>query len=353
MATIRAILTEAMDRGASDIHVIAGKAPLFRVNTVLDEVEGFEPVMREDCERFIRTYVGDDRYQAFQKLRDVDFSASFESLGRFRVNAHYQRNSLAMALRAIPDNIPPIATLNLPPIVESLTDLPSGLVLITGPTGSGKSTTLAAMIDAMNHRFQHHVITMEDPIEYEFRSDRCLIEQREVGIDLPNFASGLRHALRQDPDVLLVGEMRDLETSSAAITAAETGHLVLSTLHTSSAALTIERIVDIYPGAQQNQIRTMLANTLQAVVSISLFQRVDVDGMIPACEVMMCTPAVRNCIRENRIHEISNIIVTSRRIGMCSKEDSIRALYANGRITREQAMAQGVTTRALDSPIGV
>jgi len=196
------------------------------------------------------------------------------------------------------------------------------------------------MIDAMNHRFEHHVITIEDPIEYLLKWDKCVIEQRELGSDVPSFGSGLRHALRQDPDIILVGEMRDLETTSAAITAAETGHLVLSTLHTQNASQTIERIIDIYPAEQQNQIRSMLSNTLQAVVSQVLFKRNDKSGMVPACEVMVCTPAVRNCIRENRIHEIPNIIETSRAMGMCTLDESIKTLCLNGHITREQALTQ-------------
>jgi twitching motility protein PilT len=196
------------------------------------------------------------------------------------------------------------------------------------------------MINEMNHRYQRHVLTLEDPVEYELISDKCVIEQRELGSDVPSFASGLKHALRQDPDIILVGEMRDLETTSAAISAAETGHLVLSTLHTQSAAQTIERIIDIYPSGQQNQIRAMLSNTLQAVISQVLFKRVDRPGMVPGCEVMLCSSAVRNCIRENRIHEIPNIIETSRSMGMCTLNDSIKELVLSGKIGMDQALAQ-------------
>jgi twitching motility protein PilT len=213
-------------------------------------------------------------------------------------------------------------------------------VLVTGDTGSGKSTTLAAMIQAMNERYRKHIITLEDPVEYAFTSNRCLIEQRELGADMPSFASGLKHALRQDPDIVLVGEMRDLETTALAISAAETGHLVLSTLHTVNASQTVERIIDMYPAGQQNQIRSMLANTLQAVVSQTLFSRIDKPGMVPAVEVLLCTPAVRNLIRENRSFEIPNVIETNRALGMCSLDTAIAELYFNGMVSREDAIAQ-------------
>ena len=223
-----------------------------------------------------------------------------------------------------------------------------GLVLVTGDTGSGKSTTMASIIDAMNKKYRKHVITLEDPIEYMLTSNKCAIEQREIGDDCPTFASGLKHALRQDPDVILVGEMRDLETTSSAITAAETGHLVLSTLHTINASQTIERIIDIYPTGQQNQIRSMLSNTLKAVISQTLLKRTDVPGMIPATEVMLCTPAVRNCIRENRIYEIPNVIETSRGLGMQTLDTSIGQLYFNGQISREDALAHAANPEKLD-----
>jgi twitching motility protein PilT len=221
-------------------------------------------------------------------------------------------------------------------------------VLVTGDTGSGKSTSLAAMIDEINHRYYRHIITLEDPIEYAMVSDKCTIEQRELGDDTPSFASGLRHVLRQDPDVILVGEMRDLETTAAAITAAETGHLVFSTLHTINASQTVERIIDMYPADQQNQIRSMLANTLQAVISQTLFKRVDKKGMVPAVEVMLCTPAVRNLIREDRAFEIPNVIETNRAMGMNSLDNAIAELYFNGMISREDAVAQAANPDKLE-----
>jgi twitching motility protein PilT len=348
---LQELLGKAIKSGASDVHLVSGMPPLFRVHTVLEAADGYPPLAPQQVEEFVRNLVGEKRFADLEKRRDLDFSAEVETLGRFRVNAHYQRDTIAMAFRAIPHKVPALETLNLPAVVERFVDLPRGLILVTGHTGAGKSTTLAAMIDAMNRRYQYHVITVEDPVEYELRSNKCVIEQRELGSDVPTFASGLRHALRQDPDIILVGEMRDLETTSAAVTAAETGHLVLSTMHTQNAAQTIERIIDIYPAEQQNQIRSMLSNTLQAVVSQILFKRMDKPGMAPACEVMVCTPAVRSCIRENRIHEIPNIIETSRSAGMCTLDESIKALYLNGVISRQQAIAEAARPEALSKAL--
>jgi twitching motility protein PilT len=258
---------------------------------------------------------------------------------------------VGLALRGIKSTVPPLADLNLPEVISRLTYLPRGLVLVTGDTGSGKSTTLAAMIQAMNERYRKHVITLEDPTEYVFESDKCLIEQRELGTDMPSFASGLKHALRQDPDIILVGEMRDLETSALAISAAETGHLVFSTLHTVDASQTVERIIDMYPAGQQNQIRSMLANTLQAVVSQTLFSRIDRSGMVPAIEIMLCTPAIRNIIREARTFEIPNVIDTNRQLGMIGLDTAIAELFYNGMISREDAIAQSANPDKLERMI--
>jgi twitching motility protein PilT len=333
------ILKAAVAAKASDIHINAGQPPLFRVTTVIQKSD-FPIMTAEGAEQLCRQMMDEHRWENFQRLRDADFSYEIPRLGRFRVNAHYQRGTIALAFRTINDRVRPLEELFLPDIVKKLTYLPRGLILVTGGTGSGKSTTLAGMIDAINKREAGHVITVEDPIEYTFIPQKSCIEQREIGDDCPSFASALRHVLRQDPDVILVGEMRDLETTSAAITAAETGHLVLSTLHTVNAPQTIERIIDIYPSDEQNQIRSMLSNTLQAVISQTLFKRQDGPGMIPGIEIMLCTPAVRNCIRENRIYEIPNIITTSRQLGMQSLDDSIMQLYANGHISREDAISQ-------------
>ena len=336
---LQELLAQALERGASDIHIVVGQRPIFRINTELVATE-YPVVTAEVAVEMVRQMIGPRRYARFLRRRDVDFSAEVPGSGRFRVNAHYQRETVAIAFRAIPCEVPPLESLGLPPIVATFTDMPRGLVLVTGETGAGKSTTLAAMVDAMNHKYAYHVITLEDPIEYELVPDRCIIEQREVGTDVPSFASGLRHVLRQDPDIILVGEMRDLETTSSAITAAETGHLVLSTLHTQSAAQTVERIIDIYPAEQQNQIRAMLANTLQAVITQTLFKRKGREGMVPAAEVMVCTNAARACIRENRVYEIPNVIQTGSAKGMLTLDQSIKTLFLNGEISREDALSQ-------------
>jgi twitching motility protein PilT len=347
MSTINDILRTAINSKASDVHINVGLPPMFRIHTVMQPAD-FPIVTPDSVVRLLKEILPDRRWAEFEQRRDADFSYEIPGVGRFRVNAHYQRLSIGIAFRTINDKVRPIEQLFLPEIVSKLTYLPRGLILVTGGTGSGKSTTLAGMIDCLNKREAIHIITMEDPIEYAFINNKATIEQREVGNDVPDFSDGLRHVLRQDPDVILVGEMRDLETTSAAITAAETGHLVLSTLHTVNAPQTIERIIDIYPSDQQNQIRSMLSNTLQAVISQTLFKRVDQPGMIPGVEIMLCTPAVRNCIRENRIFEIPNIIATSRALGMQTLDDSIKQLYVNGYISREDAVAQAAHPEKLD-----
>ncbi|MFW6039114.1 MAG: type IV pilus twitching motility protein PilT [bacterium] len=342
-----ATLKTALKLDASDIHLVAGHPPMARIRTTMKAMD-FPVVTAESAMRALKHMAGEEQMKVFEKVRDADFSYEVPGLGRFRVNAHMQRQSVAIAMRAIKTEIPPFDDLGLPDVVRRLTYLPRGLVLVTGDTGSGKSTTLAAMIDAMNKRYQKHIITLEDPVEYTLVSDKCVIEQRELGADVPSFASGLRHVLRQDPDIILVGEMRDLETTAAAITAAETGHLVLSTLHTVNAAQTVERIIDMYPADQQNQIRSMLANTLQAVVSQTLFKRIDKKGMVPAVETMLATPAVRNLIRENRAFEIPNVIETNRQLGMNSLDNAIAELYFNGVISREDAIAQAAFPEKLE-----
>jgi len=347
MSLLNDILRSAVAAKASDVHINVGAPPLFRVHTVVTPSD-FPIMTPEGTVRLAKEMMNEKRWKEFEEHRDSDFSYEIPGVSRFRVNAHFQRNTVALAFRTINDKIRPIEQLFLPEIVSKLTYLPRGLILVTGPTGSGKSTTLAGMIDSINRREQGHIITLEDPIEYAFVSNKCAIEQREVGSDVPTFASGLRHALRQDPDTILVGEMRDLETTSAAITAAETGHLVFSTLHTINAPQTIERIIDIYPSDEQNQIRSMLANTLQAVISQTLFKRCDQPGMIPGVEVMLCTPAVRNCVRENRIFEIPNVIETSRALGMQTLDSSIKQLYVNGYISREDAIAQAAHPEKLE-----
>jgi len=336
---LRTILKTAYEADASDVHLVAGQPPVMRVHQVITVMD-MPVITKEDARRFFEEMASKESIGMFDKNKDVDFSYFIEGLARYRVNAHMQKGAIGMAMRMIKTKVPPLAALNLPEVIARLTYLPRGLVLVTGDTGSGKSTTLAAMIQAMNERYRKHIITLEDPVEYTFNSAKCLIEQRELGQDMPTFASGLKHALRQDPDIILVGEMRDLETTALAISAAETGHLVLSTLHTVNASQTVERIIDMYPAGQQNQIRSMLSNTLQAVVSQTLFSRIDRPGMVPAVETLLCTPAVRNLIREARTFEIPNVIETSRAIGMSSLDTSIAELYFNGMISREDAIAQ-------------
>ncbi|MEX0743976.1 MAG: PilT/PilU family type 4a pilus ATPase [Phycisphaeraceae bacterium] len=344
------ILKAALSLDASDIHLVAGHPPMVRLQTAMTEMD-YPVITAESAMRMLKQMAGEDQMKMFEKVKDADFSYEVPGVGRYRVNAHLQRGTVGIALRAIKTTIPPFEKLSLPDVVQRLTYLPRGLVLVTGDTGSGKSTTLAAMIDAMNHRYRKHIITLEDPVEYTFVSDKSVIEQRELGADVPSFASGLRHVLRQDPDIIFVGEMRDLETTAAAITAAETGHLVFSTLHTVNASQTVERIIDMYPADQQNQIRSMLANTLQAVVSQTLFKRLDQPGMVPAVEVMLCTPAVRNLVRENRAFEIPNVIDTNRAMGMTSLDNAIAELYFNGMISREDAVAQAAYPEKLERMI--
>jgi len=336
---LNTILKTAMEMDASDIHLIAHHPPTFRVHQIIEPTD-MEVLTPELARAMFDEMAGEKARNTFDEVHDADFSYAVEGLARYRVNAHMQSGAVGMAMRAIKTDVPPLAELQLPEVIARLTYLPRGLVLVTGDTGSGKSTTLAAMIQAMNERYRKHIITLEDPVEYVFESDQCLLEQRELGRDMPSFSSGLKHALRQDPDIVLVGEMRDLETTALAISAAETGHLVLSTLHTVNAAQTVERIIDMYPTGQQNQVRSMLASTLQAVVSQTLFSRVDRPGMVPAVETLLATSAVRNLIRENRTFEIPNVIETSRAIGMASLDSSIAELYFNGLISKEDAIAQ-------------
>ena len=337
MIDLKLILASLIDSRASDLHINVGLPPILRRNTELLEMD-FPALSSEDVREMMLAMVGPDKFKKIEEHKDLDFSTSIDDGHRFRVNAHYQRDTIAISFRVIPNQIPNIDNLHLPPVVKELADLPRGLVLITGPTGSGKSTTLASMVDLINNKYKKRIITLEDPIEYMIENKSCMVEQREMGADCTDFASGLKHVLRQDPDIIMVGEMRDLETTGSTITAAETGHLVFSTLHTINASQTVERIIDIYPATQQNQIRTMLANTLQAVVSQTLFKRIDEPGMVPCTEILLCTSAVRNCIRENRIYEIPNIIETSRRLGMQNLDNSIADMYFQGYIDREDAV---------------
>ena len=344
---LETILRKAHELDASDVHLVAGHKPMLRIHTVMHPLE-HDVLTAETMERALESLISPSQLKIFPENNDLDFSHEIEGVGRYRANAHRQRKGVGIAMRLVRTKIPPMSELTLPDVISRLTYLPRGLVLVTGDTGSGKSTTLAAMIQTMNERYRKHIITLEDPVEYVFKSEQCLIEQRELGADMPTFGSGLKHALRQDPDIILVGEMRDLDTASLAISAAETGHLVLSTLHTVNASQTVERIIDMYPAGQQNQIRSMLANTLQAVISQTLFSRIDRAGMVPAIEILLCTPAVRNIIREARTFEIPNVIETNRQIGMNLIDNAIAELYFNGLISREDAVAQSAYPEKLE-----
>jgi twitching motility protein PilT len=347
---IDTILRAAAQSDASDIHIVSWHPPVMRVQTEMCPMD-FPPVSPESVMGMVKHMASNEALRLFEEHKDADFSYEISGLGRYRVNAHMQRGVTGIACRAIKTTVPPMEKLSLPDVIERLTYLPRGLVLVTGDTGSGKSTTLAAMIQAMNERYRKHIITLEDPIEYALESHQCLIEQRELGQDMPSFASALKHALRQDPDIILVGEMRDLDTTALAMTAAETGHLVFSTLHTCNASQTVERIIDMYPANQQNQIRAMLADTLQAVVSQTLFRRQDASGMVPAVEVLLCTPAVRNIIREGRTFEIPNVVETNRSMGMVSLDAAIATLYFNGMISKDDAVAQAAYPEKLEQQL--
>ncbi len=347
MVNVKSMLAMAIERGASDVHVNTGMSPIMRIHTELVEMD-LPAVSESEVESMILDMTSAEKYQKFGDAKDLDFSTTSGDGNRFRVNAHFQRDTIAISFRVIPNDIPILADLNLPEVIADLTELPRGLVLVTGHTGSGKSTTLASMICRINSMSSKRIITLEDPIEYAQTNDKTMIEQREIGADCTNFASGLRHALRQDPDIIMVGEMRDLDTTSSTITAAETGHLVFSTLHTVNAAQTVERIIDIYPAAQQNQIRAMLSNTLQAVISQTLFKRMDKPGMVPCTEILLCTSAVRNCIREGRVFEIPNIIETSRRLRMQTMDYSISQMYEYGYISREEAVLRATNPAKMD-----
>ena len=337
MIDTKQMLATAIEAGASDVHINIGMPPIMRINTELVMMD-LPEMSNDDTGKMILEMIGEDKFKAFLEKRDWDFSTMIDDGSRFRVNAHFQKESFALAFRAISNHIPDIEELHLPDVVKELTDLPRGLVVVTGHTGSGKSTSLASMINVINQKYRKRIITLEDPVEYLMENKSCMIEQREMGSDCTSFASGLRHALRQDPDIIMVGEMRDLETTSSTITAAETGHLVFSTLHTVNASQTVERIIDIYPASQQGQIRTMLANTLQAVISQTLFKRIDKPGMVPCTEILLCTSAVRNCIREGRVYEIPNTIETSRRLGMQDMDKSIADMCIAGYIDRNEAI---------------
>ena len=330
------LLRAGFELKASDIHITVGVPPIMRLNGELKRY-GKEILRPDDTEGMARAIIPDNMWEQFREKGELDFSYGIAGVSRFRINAYFQRSCVAMAVRIVPTAIPTLEDLQLPDILKQIAAKPQGLVLVTGPTGSGKSTTLASMIQYMNFTMRKHIITLEDPIEYLHKHQNCVIDQREVGFDTNNFGNGLRAALRQDPDVILVGELRDLETIQTAITAAETGHLVFGTLHTSSAPTTIDRIIDVFEPAQQPQVRIQLASVLVSIVSQRLFPTANKQGRRAATEILINNAAVSNLIRNEKIHQIMNIMQTSKAQGMHTLESSIKELVAAGIISKEHA----------------
>lgn len=333
---LRYLLQKTVELKASDLHICAGMPPVVRINGELIYLD--EPVMvPQDCGRVAAQCIVGESNKRLSEDGELDFSFALQGLARFRVNAFRQRGTIAMAFRVIPTKIPEISTLGLPKIVYELTNKQRGLILVTGPTGSGKSTTLASMIDYINRNKKTHIITIEDPIEFLHSHSKSVINQREIGSDTKSYANALRAALREDPDIILIGEMRDKETVEIALTAAETGHLVFSTLHTQSAAKTIDRIIDVFPPHQQAQIRTQLSTTLQATIAQQLLRKADGKSRVAATEVMICTSAISNLIREQRSMHINTAIHTGSELGMHSMDSCLAGLYKSGQITYETA----------------
>jgi twitching motility protein PilT len=326
------LLKKAHYKEASDVHLVAGSSPVFRVDgKLIPEKE--DRLMPDDTMVMARAILTDKLWDQLQEVREVDLSYGIPGVSRFRVNIFYQRSAISLAFRVIPREIPTIDSLGIPQRLKDMVKKPHGLILVTGPTGSGKSTSLASMIDYMNHEMNRHIITLEDPIEYLHSHNKCIIEQREVGFDTMSFKDGLRASLRQDPDVILVGELRDLDTIQTAITAAETGHLVLGTLHTQDTTGTIDRIIDVFPVHQKNQVRTMLANVLIGVMSQRLFPTLNIKGRVAATELLINNAAIKNLIRNEKMHQIPNVLQTSKDQGMHTMEMDMRQLIAEKRIS--------------------
>ena len=342
------VLNMAFDKNASDIHLTAGKPVVLRIDGELIETDG--PIMTpQDVEEFAYPLFSDNARlkEEFDKTGEIDFSFSLKGKSRLRVNVFRQRGSMALAMRLLPMRIPAPEELGLPESVKEFCHLKRGLVLVTGATGSGKSTTLASLVNLINEKYKKHIITLEDPIEYLHRHKNSVVNQRELGSDTQSYANALRAALRQDPDVVLVGEMRDLETIATAITAAETGHLVFSTLHTNSAPETIDRIVDVFPPYQQQQIRVQLANVIEGVISQQLIHRDGEAGRVAAFEVMIANPAIRNLIRENKAYQLTSQIQISKRDGMQTMDDALFNLYVSGNISANDCVHYAQDTVAM------
>lgn len=337
MPTIEEMLKVAKDAGASDLHITVGVPPKMRVNGHLITMD-FPRMLPPDTSQLLSEIMNEKQREKFEEKGEHDMSFSIPNFGRFRVNAYKQRGSVAIALRLVGTQVPSPEVLGVPDSVIDLYQRKRGLVLVTGPTGSGKSTTLAAIIDKINNNRECHVITLEDPIEYLHQHKLAMVNQREIGLDSQSYANALRAALREDPDVILVGEMRDFETISVAITAAETGHLVLSTLHTIGAASTVDRVIDVFPPHQQQQIRVQFANVLEAIISQQLIPRADDLGRVAAFEVLHANHAVRNLIREGKSHQLMSVMQTNRKAGMIAMDEAIQQLYRDGKIDREMAI---------------
>jgi twitching motility protein PilT len=340
------LLLLVVEKKASDLHLAVGVPPILRIDGDL-YASNFESVTPNIVQTMIYSILTDEQIRIFETTYELDCSYQLHSVARFRVNIFRDRGNVAAAFRLIPAEIPTIRELGLPLVLEELSRRPRGLILETGPTGCGKSTTLAAMIGQINRERAVHIITVEDPIEYLHRHGKSVINQRELGLDTKSFPAALRAALREDPDVLLVGEMRDPETMALAITAAETGHLVFATVHTNNAAQTVDRIVDVFPPGQQEQIRVMLSNNLEAVVSQQLLARAGREGRVPAVEVMIATPAIRNLVREGKAHQITSVIQTSAHMGMQTMDQALRDLYLRGLITYEAAISRAMNPEEL------
>jgi len=338
--TIENVFNLVIQNGASDIVLTVGVPPAIWIQGEM-QLLPLEPIVVDDMQAVFMPHLNDEQKGTLEHTGDVDFSLGLKGAGRFRINIHRQRGTLSAAVRYIPYEVPTFDTLKLPARVLEFAKIPRGLVLVTGGTASGKSTTLAALIDYMNHNRAYHIITLEDPIEYTFHHGKSIIEQREIGVDAASFPSALRHVVRQRPDVVLIGEMRDLETISTALTAAETGHLVLATLHTTSASQTVDRIIDIFPANQQQQVRIQMAMALQGVVSQMLFHTVD-GGLDAAVEIMVCSQPVRRAIRDGETHLLPGMIETGKQLGMQTMDHAIAQLVHNQRITTEQALAGAV-----------
>ncbi len=351
MLDLNTMLAQCLERGASDLHITVGVPPTIRRHGLLTPLGG-EELTPAQTRELVYSIMSEEQRAALEREWEYDFAYSLPGYARFRVNAYYQRNSVGAAFRAIPMEIRSFEELGLPPILAELARKPRGFVLVTGPTGSGKSTTLATMVDHINRTRAEHIITIEDPIEYLHQHEESVVNQREVGADTKSFAAALKFILRQDPDVILIGEMRDLETVSAALTAAETGHLVFATLHTQDAAQTIDRIIDVFPPHQQQQVRVQLAGVLQGIVSQQLLPVKDGSGRAVAVEVLVPTPAIRNLIREGKTHQIPTAIQTGHQHGMVSMDASLADLYRRGMISLETASQRALDVNILKELVG-